>query len=129
MASVCKVIIVGSLGKDPEIRNAANGNTIVNMSVATSESWKDKATGEKKEQTEWHRIVIFGKLADIAGQFLKKGSLVYLEGSLKTRKWTDKDGADRYTTEVVCDRMQMLGSKGQELRPKQETIDSEDVPF
>lgn len=129
MASVCKVIIVGSLGKDPEIRNAANGNTIVNMSVATSESWKDKATGEKKEQTEWHRIVIFGKLADIAGQFLKKGSLVYLEGSLKTRKWTDKDGADRYTTEVVCDRMQMLGSKNQEAKPKQETIDSEDVPF
>jgi single-strand DNA-binding protein len=129
MASVCKVIIVGSLGKDPEIRNAANGNTIVNMSVATSESWKDKATGEKKEQTEWHRIVIFGKLADIAGQFLKKGSLVYLEGSLKTRKWTDKDGADRYTTEVVCDRMQMLGSKNQESKPKQETTDSEDVPF
>jgi single-strand DNA-binding protein len=111
MASVNKVIIVGNLGKDPETRYAPSGDQITNITVATTDSWKDKATGEKKESTEWHRIVFFGKLAEIAGQYLKKGSQVYIEGSLKTRKWQDKDGSDRYTTEIRADAMQMLGRR------------------
>lgn len=111
MASVNKVIIVGHLGKDPEVRYTQSGDAIANMTVATSESWKDKATGEKKEQTEWHRCNCFGKLAEICGEYLKKGSLVYVEGSLRTRKWTDKEGVERYTTEVRMDSMKMLGSK------------------
>jgi single-strand DNA-binding protein len=113
MASVNKVIIVGNLGKDPETRYMPNGDAVCNITVATSETWKDKATGEKKEATEWHRIVFFRKLAEIAGQYLKKGSSVYIEGSLKTRKWQDKDGNDRYTTEIVADEMKMLGGRGQ----------------
>ena len=111
MASVNKVIIVGHLGKDVELRYTAAGDAIANLSVATSESWKDKNTGEKKEQTEWHRCSCFGKLAEICGQYLKKGSQVYIEGSLRTRKWTDKDGVERYTTEIRCDDMKMLGSR------------------
>ena len=111
MASVNKVILVGNLGKDPEIRYAESGDAICNMTVATSESWKDKATGEKKEKTEWHRISMFGKLAEIAGEYLKKGSQVYLEGKLQTRKWQNKEGQDQYTTEVVCDQMKMLGGR------------------
>jgi single-strand DNA-binding protein len=100
--SVNKVILVGNLGKDPEVRRMQNGNPVVNLSVATSESWRDKATGEKKERTEWHRVVIFSEgLAKIAEQYLKKGSKVYLEGQLQTRKWTDKDGIEKYSTEVV----------------------------
>lgn len=110
MASVNKVIIVGALGRDPEIRYMPNGDAACNLSVATSESWKDKS-GEKQERTEWHRISMFGKLAEIAGQYLAKGSSVYLEGKLQTRKWTDKDGVDKYTTEIIADRMQMLGGK------------------
>lgn len=111
---VNKVILVGTLGKDPEMKYAANGNAIANISVATSESWNDKATGEKQEKTEWHRVVLFGKIAEIAGQYLKKGSQVYLEGKLQTRKWQDTaTGQDRYSTEVVIDSingvMQMLG--------------------
>ena len=111
MASVNKVIIVGHLGKDVELRFTAAGDAIANLSVATSESWKEKNTGEKKEQTEWHRCSCFGKLAEICGQYLKKGAQVYIEGSLRTRKWTDKDGQERYTTEIKCDQMKMLGSR------------------
>ena len=112
MASVNKVIIVGNLGKDPETRYAPSGDAVTNIFVATTETWKDKASGEKREATEWHLVVFFGKLAEIAGQYLKKGSQVYLEGKLKTRKWQDKDGQDRYTTEINADEMKMLGSKG-----------------
>ena len=111
MASANKVILVGHLGKDPETRYMPNGDAVCNITVATSEQWKDKATGEQKEATEWHRIVFFRRLAEIAGQYLKKGSQVYIEGALKTRKWQDKDGQDRYTTEIVADEMKMLGKK------------------
>ena len=111
MASVNKVIIVGNLGKDPETRYAPSGDAICNITVATSETWKDKTSGEKKEATEWHRVAFFGKLAEIAGQYLNKGSQVYVEGRLQTRKWKDKDGQDRYTTEIRCDEMKMLGGK------------------
>lgn len=112
MASVNKVILVGHLGKDPETRYMPNGDAITNATLATSESWKDKQTGEKKEQTEWHRLVFYRKLAEIAGQHLRKGSLIYIEGSLKTRKWQDKDGQDRYTTEITVNEMTMLGGRG-----------------
>jgi single-strand DNA-binding protein len=111
MASVNKVILVGNLGKDPEIRYAPSGDAICNVTLATTDSWKDKASGEKKELTEWHRVVFFGKLAEIAGQYLKKGSQVYVEGSLRTRKWQDQSGQDRYTTEIRADQMQMLGRR------------------
>lgn len=111
MASVNKVIIVGHLGKDVDLRFTAAGDAIANLSVATSESWKDKESGQKKEVTEWHRCSCFGKLAEICGQYLKKGAQVYIEGSLRTRKWTDKDGQERYTTEIKCDQMKMLGSR------------------
>ncbi len=107
-----KVIIVGNLGKDPEVRYMPSGGAVANLTIATSESWKDKATGEQKEQTEWHRVVMFGRLGEIAGEYLKKGSQVYLEGKLQTRKWQDKDGQDKYTTEIVANEMQMLGSRG-----------------
>jgi single-strand DNA-binding protein len=111
MASVNKVIIVGNLGRDPETRYMPNGEAVTNIAVATAESWKDKTTGEKKELTEWHRITFYRKLAEIAGQYLKKGSQIYIEGRLQTRKWTDKDGVERYTTEIIADSMQMLGSR------------------
>jgi single-strand DNA-binding protein len=111
MDSVNKVIIVGNLGRDPEVRYMPDGGAIANISVATTDIWKDKS-GEKQERTEWHRVAFFGKLAEIAGEYLKKGSQVYVEGSLRTRKWQDKEGKDRYTTEIVADRMQMLGSRG-----------------
>ncbi|WP_315136438.1 single-stranded DNA-binding protein [Achromobacter marplatensis] len=112
MASVNKVILVGNLGRDPEVRYSPEGAAICNMSIATTSSWKDKATGEKREETEWHRVVLYNRLAEIAGEYLKKGRPVYLEGRLKTRKWQDKDtGADRYSTEVVADQMQMLGGR------------------
>jgi len=111
MASVNKVILVGNLGADPETRYLPNGDAVCNIRVATTESWKDKQTGDKKEATEWHRIVFFRRLAEIAGQYLKKGSSVYVEGSLKTRKWQDKDGNERYTTEIVGNEMKMLGSR------------------
>ena len=111
MASVNKWIGIGNLGRDPESRYTASGEAMCNITVATSENWKDKATGEKKELTEWHRISFFGKLAEICGQYLKKGSQVYVEGSIRTRKWTDKDGQERYTTEIRGDEMKMLGSK------------------
>ena len=113
MASVNKWIGIGNLGKDPEVRYTAGGDPIANFSIACTESWKDKQTGEKKEMTEWVRISVFGKLAEICGQYLKKGSQVYIEGSLRTRKWMDKDGVERYTTEIRCDDMKMLGSRPQ----------------
>ena len=113
-----KVIIVGNLGSDPEVRHMQNGSAVAGFSVATSESWKDKTTGENKESTEWHRVVLFGKLAEVAGQYLSKGAQVYIEGQLKTKKWQDKQGQDRYTTEVVVQGfngvMQMLGGKPQQ---------------
>ena len=111
MASVNKVILVGNLGKDPETRYAPSGDAICNITLATTDTWRDKASGEKREATEWHRVVFFGKLAEIAGQYLRKGSAVYVEGSLRTRKWQDKDGQDRYTTEIRADEMKMLGSR------------------
>ena len=120
MASVNKVILVGNLGADPETRYAPSGDAICNIRIATTDTWRDKATGEKKEATEWHRVAFFGKLAEIAGQYLKKGSSVYIEGSLKTRKWQDKEGRDQYTTEIRADQMQMLGGKSEQSeRPAQ----------
>ncbi|MCC2595965.1 single-stranded DNA-binding protein [Pusillimonas sp. MFBS29] len=112
MASVNKVILVGNLGRDPEVRYSPDGAAICNVSIATTSTWKDKATGEKREETEWHRVVFYNRLAEIAGEYLKKGRSVYVEGRLKTRKWQDKDtGADRYSTDIVADQMQMLGGR------------------
>ena len=107
-----KVILIGNLGQDPEVRYMPNGGAVCNITVATSETWKDKNTGEQQEKTEWHRVVMFRRLAEIAGEYLKKGSKVYLEGKLQTRKWQDQQGQDRYTTEIVADEMQMLDSRG-----------------
>ena len=112
---VNKAIIVGNLGRDPEVRYTANGSAVANVTIATSESWKDKQSGERQERTEWHRVVFFGRLAEIAEEYLKKGSQVYIEGSIRTQKWQDKEsGQDRYTTEIVARDMQMLGSRGGE---------------
>ena len=139
-----KVILIGNLGSDPEVRYLPSGNAVANLNVATSESWKDRQTGEQQERTEWHRVVIFGKLAEIAGQYLRKGSKVYLEGKLQTRKWQDQQGQDRYSTEVVIDingQMQMLDGRSDsapqtQQRPRQQAsapaADDEfidDVPF
>jgi single-strand DNA-binding protein len=109
---VNKVILIGNLGKDPEVRYMPNGQAVANVTIATSETWKDKTSGEQKEQTEWHRVVFFRRLAEIAGEYLKKGSKVYIEGRLQTRKWQNKEGQDQYTTEIVANEMQMLDSKG-----------------
>jgi single-strand DNA-binding protein len=109
---VNKVILIGNLGKDPEVRYMPNGNAVANITLATSESWKDKQTGEQQEKTEWHRVVMFRRLGEIAGEYLKKGSQVYIEGKLQTRKWQDNAGNDRYTTEIIADEMQMLGGRG-----------------
>ena len=106
-----KVIVVGNLGADPDSRTMPSGNAVTNISVATSESWNDKETGERQEKTEWHRVVFFGRLAEIASEYLKKGSQVYIEGKLQTRKWEDKEGNERWTTEIVSNQMQMLGEK------------------
>jgi single-strand DNA-binding protein len=111
MASVNKVILVGNLGRDPEVRYSASGAAICNVSVATSRQWKDKTSGDKQEETEWHRVVFYDRLAEIAGEYLKKGRPVYVEGRLKTRKWQDKDGVEKYTTEVIATEMQLLGSR------------------
>ena len=121
MASVNKVIIIGNLGKEPDTRYMPNGDAVCNITVATTDTWKDKDSGEKKEATEWHRIVFFRKLAEIANQYLRKGSQVYIEGALKTRKWQDKDGQDRYTTEIVADEMKMLGGKRDGEQPRSES--------
>ena len=109
---VNKVILIGNLGKDPEVRYMPSGGAVTNVTIATSESWKDKQSGEQQERTEWHNVVFFNRLAEIAGEYLKKGSKVYVEGSLRTRKWQDKEGKDRYTTEIVAAEMQMLDSRG-----------------
>jgi single-strand DNA-binding protein len=107
-----KVILVGNLGQDPETRYMPSGSAVTNITVATNESWKDKQTGEQKERTEWHRVAMFNRLAEIAAEYLRKGSQVYIEGKLRTRKWQDRDGNDRYTTEIIADEMQMLGGRG-----------------
>ncbi|MCE2948244.1 MAG: single-stranded DNA-binding protein [bacterium] len=112
MASVNKVILVGNLGRDPDVRYMPDGNALCNLNLATTYSWKDKASGDKKEETEWHRVTLRNRLAEIAGEYLKKGSPVYIEGRLRTRKWTDKENIERYTTEIVADSMQLLGSRG-----------------
>ena len=111
MASVNKVILIGNLGRDPETRYMPNGEAVANITVATTETWKDKASGEKQEKTEWHRVTFYRRLAEIAGEYLKKGSQVYVEGRLETRKWQDKEGKDRYTTEIIANEMKMLGSR------------------
>jgi single-strand DNA-binding protein len=111
MASINKVILIGNLGRDPEVRYTPNGAAICNVSLATTRNWKDKNSGEKVEETEWHRVVFYDRLAEIAGEYLKKGRPVYVEGRLKTRKWTDKDGAEKYTTEIIADQMQLLGGR------------------
>lgn len=111
MASVNKVILIGNLGRDPEVRYAPSGAAICNVTIATTRQWKDKTTGERQEETEWHRVVFYDRLAEIAGEYLKKGRQVYVEGRLKTRKWTDKEGVERYTTEIVADEMKMLGNR------------------
>jgi single-strand DNA-binding protein len=126
MASVNKVIIVGNLGRDPETRYMPDGGAITNVSVATSFQWTDKASGEKKEETEWHRVVFRAKLAEIAGEYLKKGSQVYVEGRLRTRKWQDKEGQDKYTTEIIADRMQMLGARAGSGEPRGEAQRTEE---
>ncbi|HLU19002.1 MAG TPA: single-stranded DNA-binding protein [Pusillimonas sp.] len=116
MASVNKVILVGNLGRDPEVRYSPDGAAICNVSIATTSQWKDKATGERREETEWHRVVFYNRLAEIAGEYLRKGRSVYVEGRLKTRKWQDKEtGADRYSTEIVADQMQMLGGRADNM--------------
>ena len=107
-----KVILVGNLGNDPEVKYMPSGGAVTNISIATMDSWKDKTTGERVEKTEWHRVVFFNRLAEIAGEYLKKGSQVYIEGALRTRKWTDNSGVEKYTTEIVASELQMLGSKG-----------------
>lgn len=123
MASLNKVQLIGNMGADPEMRYLPNGDAVCNINIATSESWKDKQTGDKKEATEWHRVVFFRQLAEIAGKYLKKGASVYVEGSLKTRKWADKDGIERYTTEITGNEMKMLGGRqdsGGEHAPRQQ---------
>lgn len=136
--SLNKAILIGHLGRDPETRQTQGGDAVCNLNIATSESWRDKATGEKREATEWHRVVFFGRTAEVAAQYLRKGSLVYVEGRIQTRKWSDKDGTDRYTTEIRGDVMRMLGKKGdaapssappaQESPPKQQHTPASD-PF
>lgn len=118
---VNKVILIGNLGADPEVRHTAGGNAVANLSVATSEAWKDKQSGQLQERTEWHRVVAFNRLAEIMGEYLRKGSKVYIEGKLQTRKWQDREGQDRYTTEIVANEMQMLdGRSGDDQRPRQQ---------
>ncbi|MCX2802229.1 single-stranded DNA-binding protein [Microbulbifer thermotolerans] len=117
---VNKVILVGNLGQDPETKTTQNGNAVAVISVATSETWKDKQTGQQQERTEWHRVVFFNRLAEIAGQYLRKGSKIYVEGSLRTRKWQDQNGQDRYTTEIVASEMQMLDSRGDQQQQFQQ---------
>ena len=124
MASVNKVILVGNLGADPETKYLPSGDAVTNIRMATTDRWKDKASGEMKEATEWHRIAFFGRLAQIAGEYLKKGSQVYVEGRIRTRKWQDKEGQDRYSTEIVGDTMQMLGSRSGAGEPRPESMKS-----
>lgn len=111
MASVNKVIVLGNLGTDPEVRYMPSGGAVVNLSIATTSQWKDKSSGERREKTEWHRVVLYNRLAEVAGEYLRKGRSVYIEGRLETRKWQDKDGTDRYSTEIIGDQMQMIGGR------------------
>ena len=122
MASVTNLILVGNLGADPETKYLPSGDAVTNIRIATTDRWKDKASGEMKEATEWHRIAFFGRLAEIAGEYLKKGSQVYVEGRIRTRKWQDKEGQDRYSTEIVADSMQMLGSRAGSGEPRGESF-------
>jgi len=131
---VNKVIIIGNCGQDPEVKYMPNGNAVANVTVATSESWKDKNTGEQQTKTEWHRVVFFRRLAEIVGEYVKKGSKIYVEGRLQTRKWQDKDGQDRYTTEIVAEQMQMLDSRGSvdsasAVAPTPDDGFDDDIPF
>jgi len=125
-----KVILVGNLGNDPEVRYTPQGSAVANVTIATSETWKDKNTGQKQDKTEWHRVVMFNRLGEIAGEYLKKGSKVYIEGKLQTRKWQDKSGQDRYTTEIVANEMQMLDSRGGagDFAPSQQSYGSQQQP-
>ncbi len=134
---VNKVILIGHLGQDPEVKFMPSGSAVANVSIATTEQWKDKNSGEKQSKTEWHRVIFFARLAEVVGEYLKKGSQVYVEGRLQTRKWTDKNGVERYTTEIVANEMQMLGGKGERSAPEdagtstgggEEFVDSE-IPF
>jgi single-strand DNA-binding protein len=138
MASLNKTALIGNVGADPEIRYMPDGTPTAMISVATTDTWKDKATGEKKEKTEWHRVVFFKGLAEVVGEYIKKGSQIYVEGKLRTRKWTDKDGIDRYTTEIVAREMQMLGKKAAnevpnapraDVPPTAGDMDDSDIPF
>lgn len=130
MRGVNKVILVGNIGQDPDVRYMPNGKAVTNLRIATSEQWKDKQTGDKQERTEWHSVVLFDKLGEIAGQYLKKGSQVYVEGKLQTRKWQDKEGKDRYSTEIIASEMQMLGGRQQsDERPQRKSQAKDDVPF
>lgn len=128
MASVNKVILVGNLGADPETRYLPSGDPVTNLRLATTDTWKDKTSGEKKEATEWHRVVLFRRLAEVAGQYLKKGSQVYIEGRIRTRKWQDKDGQERYTTEIEAEEMKMLGSRQGQGEPSSYGGDSSPAP-
>lgn len=128
MATLNKVTLIGYLGHVPEMRFMNSGDIVAHLSLATTETWKDKATGEKKEATEWHRIVLYRKLAETAGQYLKKGSQVYIEGRLQTRKWTGKDDIDRYTTEIIGDDMRMLGARPSDHEDESDTSDTDDEP-
>ncbi len=123
-----KVILVGKLGQDPDTRYMPSGSAVTNFTVATNESWKDKQTGEQKERTEWHRVATFNRLAEIAAEYLRKGSQVYIEGKLRTRKWQDRDGNDRYTTEIIADEMQMLGGRGGGSAPARSQSGSSSAP-
>ena len=129
MASLNKVILIGNLGKDPETRYAPSGDAICNLTLATTETWKDKTSGERREATEWHRVVFFGRVAEVAAQYLRKGSQVYIEGSLRTRKWQDKDGKDQYTTEIRANEMKVLGSRQDgDSAPRQQSAPQQPRP-
>ena len=124
MRGINKVTLIGHLGKDPEVRYTAGGAAVANITLATSETWKDKQTGDQQERTEWHRVVFFSRLAEIVGEYLKKGALIYVEGRIQTRKWQDQSGQDRYTTEIVGNEMQMLGSKGDNMSARGGPMDN-----
>lgn len=129
MASLNKVILIGNLGADPEVRHTTSGDSVATIRLATSETWKDRVSGEKKEATEWHRVVFYRKLAEIVGQYLAKGVTVYVEGRLNTKKWTDKDGNERYTTQIDATEMKILSKRERGNQPAQSSGDDEDLPF
>lgn len=129
MASLNKATIIGNLGRDPEMRTFPSGDRVANVTIATTDKWKDKQTGDMKEATEWHRVVFTGKLAEIAGEYLRKGAQVYVEGSIRTRKWTDKDGSEKYSTEIRADKMLMLGGKSDRQSAPEPEDDDSKIPF